>query len=164
MNSTKYNGSNLNIAVLGEIPTVRENIVTFDKVSFSDLEKEKLRFEVPIKPQFLISNTRYYSFISLFIYNFILINIDISSIAIFIIIAIIGIPTLLIIFIRVFIILELLSIPDTKDIGKVDIIIIIIDINTLPLFIPNFKTKGIITDIASIADVIPVGNNISIGI
>lgn len=41
VNSTKYNGRNLNIAVVGEVPTVRENIVTFNKVSFSDLKKEK---------------------------------------------------------------------------------------------------------------------------
>ena len=32
-------------------------------------------------------------------------------------------------------------------------------INTIPLFIPNFKTKGIIIDIDNIADVILVGNN-----
>lgn len=40
VNSDTYNSRNLNIAVVGEIPTVRENIITFDKVSFLDLEKE----------------------------------------------------------------------------------------------------------------------------
>ncbi len=41
VNSAIYSSRNLNIAVVGEIPTVRENVITFDKVSFSDLEKEK---------------------------------------------------------------------------------------------------------------------------
>ena len=40
VNSTQYTGRHLDIAVLGEVPTVRENIITFDKVSFSDIEKE----------------------------------------------------------------------------------------------------------------------------
>lgn len=40
INSAQYTGRPLNIAVLGDVPTIRENIITFDKVSFSDIEKE----------------------------------------------------------------------------------------------------------------------------
>ena len=39
-----------------------------------------------------------------------------------------------------------------------------IDINILPLLIPNFKTKGMMTHMAKMADVILVGNNNSIGV
>ena len=42
VNSAQYTGRHLNIAVVGETPTIRENIITFDKVSFSDIEKENL--------------------------------------------------------------------------------------------------------------------------
>lgn len=40
INSAQYTGRPLNIAVLGDVPTIRENIITFDKISFSDIEKE----------------------------------------------------------------------------------------------------------------------------
>ena len=45
VNSAQYSGRHLNIAVVGETPTIRENTVTFDKVSFSDIEKENLSNE-----------------------------------------------------------------------------------------------------------------------
>ena len=111
-----------------------------------------------IVPAFLF-NIVYYAFISLFLYKFILITVDINIIKTFIITVIIGIPNVLIKFIIESIVLEFWLIPDIIDTGTVDTTITIMLINTLPLFIPNFKTKGIITDIDSIADVILVGSN-----
>ena len=55
---------------------------------------------------FFISINFYYSFISLFLYKFILIPIDTNNIIIFITTVINGIPTLFIIFITVYNILE----------------------------------------------------------
>ena len=111
----------------------------------------------------VISVLDYYydSFTSLFLYKFILINIDINTIKAFIIIVSSGIPKLLTTFIILSIILGLLLISDTIDTGTVFTSITIIVINILPLFMPNFKTKGITIDIDNSADVILVGINIS---
>ena len=99
------------------------------------------------------------SLISLFLYRFILIAIDINNIITLVTTVITGIPKVLMAFIIVSSVLESLLISDIIDTGTVDTTIPIIVINNLPLFIPNFKTKGIITDIDSIAEVILVGNN-----
>lgn len=36
----KYNGKNLTIAVIGEVPNVREDIIEFNKIEFDDLEED----------------------------------------------------------------------------------------------------------------------------
>ena len=101
----------------------------------------------------------YYSVISLFLYRFILIAIDINNIITLVTTVITGIPKALMAFIIVSSVLESWLISDINDNGIVDTSITIMLINTLPLFIPNFKTKGIINDIDSIAEVILVGSN-----
>ena len=88
-----------------------------------------------------------------------LIAIDTTNIITFIITVSSSIPKLLTKVIIVSNILESWLIPEINDTGIVDTTITIILINTLPLFIANFKTKGIITDIDSIADIILIGNN-----
>ena len=36
----KYNGENLNIAIIGKIPSIREENITFSEINFIDLEDE----------------------------------------------------------------------------------------------------------------------------
>jgi hypothetical protein len=44
-NTNPYNGKGLNLAIIGEIPEIREKQIKFTKILFSDLEKEKFNSE-----------------------------------------------------------------------------------------------------------------------